>query len=595
MGSETCARLCRRVGLAAALCLLVATSVGASPARSSGDYRDDWALPRGFSLEVDAEGFELPTAIAFVRHPGPGPKDPLYFVAELRGTIKVVTNDRTVVRFADLGIRKPNQRYPALAAQNGSAGICLDDARGYVFVTYAAFDEDGVLRNGLVRLSTSPGTFGLQATGQTEVGQAFAPYATAANHQIGGCVVSGDAVLVGVGDGTVSSRAQNPDQLSGKIVRLTVDGKPHPGNPFAGAPAGAPRRYVWAYGLRNPFGLALVGDQLFATQNGISIDSFLRIVRGRNYGWNGSDDSIATNAEAVMIPAVAPVHLAYYGGGGAFPARYAGTFFFGSAQSAADRGAGVMALQYDVESNRVVAPPASFVRFRRSAGGEVAAVALGPDGLYFAALVPNPYLGTAPVYRVTHDPAAAYPHRLVANASGSILVKRFGCRSCHELDGVGGSSGPSLDRPALAQRIAGRLASAEYRSTVAELDRLTTEPFALHRADRALVLSASGDEQVVDWIEQRLLEPRFDDPRAAMPKLGLTAGQAKAVAEYLVHGEFEGVAGPSVGLAQRARNVLTSKRFLGGVAVGLGAAFALATFGWLGRHRRRRRPGPLAP
>lgn len=594
MGRGTCAHVRRRAGLTAALCLLAVWGAGAGPARGSGDYRDDWALAPGFSLEVDAGGFELPTAIAFVRRPGPRPKDALYFVAELRGTIAVVTNDRTVIRFADVGIPRPSQRYPAMAAQNGSAGICLDDARGYVFVTYAAFDEDGVLRNGISRLSSRPETFGLRATGRTEVGQALAAYATFANHQIGGCVVSGDAVFVGVGDGTVTARAQNPDQLSGKIVGLTLDGKPHPGNPFVGAPAGAPRRYVWAYGLRNPFGLALAGDRLFATQNGISIDSFLRIERGRNYGWNGSDDSIATNAEAVMIPSVAPVHLAYYGGGGAFPTRYNGTFFFGSARSSSDRGTGVMALRYDVASRRVVAPPASFVRFRRSAGGEVAAVALGPDGLYFAALVPNPYLGTTPVYRVTYDPAVAYPHRLEARASGSTLFQRFGCRSCHELDGVGGSSGPSLDRPALARRIAGRLASTEYRSRLAELDRLTTEPFVSHRADRASVLSASGNEQVTSWIEQRLLEPRFDDPRATMPKLGLTGTQARAVAEFLVRGEFAGAPPPPLSFEQRTRDTLTSRRFLGGAGSGAAIALALALLG-VRLRRRHGRPGASTP
>ncbi|MCP9485247.1 MAG: PQQ-dependent sugar dehydrogenase [Gaiellaceae bacterium MAG52_C11] len=119
-------------------------------------------------------------------------------------------------------------------------------------------------------------------------------------------------------------------ELSGKIVRMTVDGAPHPDNPFFDAPQAAPRRYVWAYGLRNPFGLTFVGDELYATQNGISIDSFLRIERGRNYGWDGSDESIATNAEAVMIPATAPVHLAYAPEGtDLFPPEYQGSFFLG--------------------------------------------------------------------------------------------------------------------------------------------------------------------------------------------------------------------------------------------------------------------------
>ena len=43
----------------------------------------------------------MPTAIAVVPNLGSGPKDPLYFVAELRGRIRVVTNDRSVHTFAE--------------------------------------------------------------------------------------------------------------------------------------------------------------------------------------------------------------------------------------------------------------------------------------------------------------------------------------------------------------------------------------------------------------------------------------------------------------------------------------------------------------
>ena len=91
-----------------------------------------------------------------------------------------------------------------------------------------------------------------------------------------------------------------------------------------------------------------------------------------------------------MNPAIAPVHLTYYPlGGKLFPASYGGTFFFGSAESSGERGAGVWQLSYDVRAHRVVHPPSSFVRFRRPSGGEVAGVALGPDGLYFAPIVPS--------------------------------------------------------------------------------------------------------------------------------------------------------------------------------------------------------------
>ena len=147
------------------LSLFGATLIGA-PSTPAADFRDDWALPPGFDLTIDTSGYEIPTAIAFVPHPESRRKSPLYFVAELRGKIKVVSRDRSVHVFADLGLRKPQTPFPALGGQNGAAGICVDEQRGYVFVTYAAFDAKGVLRNGMVRFSSNPGVFSLRATGR---------------------------------------------------------------------------------------------------------------------------------------------------------------------------------------------------------------------------------------------------------------------------------------------------------------------------------------------------------------------------------------------------------------------------------------------
>jgi glucose/arabinose dehydrogenase len=59
----------------------------------------------------------------------------------------------------------------------------------------------------------------------------------------------------GGGGGDPGNRAQSPDSLLGKILRLDVSGASGyvapPDNPFAGATTG--RQLVWAYGLRNPW------------------------------------------------------------------------------------------------------------------------------------------------------------------------------------------------------------------------------------------------------------------------------------------------------------------------------------------------------
>src|SRR5687768_12802598 len=65
------------------------------------DWRSEWAAAPGFAVSIDTKDYEYPTSIAFVPDPGEGPKDALYFVTELKGRVKVVTNDRSVYTFAE--------------------------------------------------------------------------------------------------------------------------------------------------------------------------------------------------------------------------------------------------------------------------------------------------------------------------------------------------------------------------------------------------------------------------------------------------------------------------------------------------------------
>ncbi|WP_127480285.1 PQQ-dependent sugar dehydrogenase [Nocardioides pantholopis] len=85
-------------------------------------------------------------------------------------------------------------------------------------------------------------------------------------------------LYVSTGEAGEPDRAQDRDDLGGKILRITTDGDPAPGNPN-----GSP---VWSWGHRNVQGLAFVGDQLWASEFGDSdFDELNRIERGANYGW----------------------------------------------------------------------------------------------------------------------------------------------------------------------------------------------------------------------------------------------------------------------------------------------------------------------
>lgn len=124
--------------------------------------------------------------------------------------------------------------------------------------------------------------------------------------------------------------AQRMDTNLGKVVRLTTDGAPAKGNPFAGKPGVAAD--IWSYGHRTPEGLAFDTDgRLWATEHGArGGDELNLIVKGGNYGWplashgiNYSGDKIADGRTELpggkapvyyWDPVIAPSGLAVYRG-----------------------------------------------------------------------------------------------------------------------------------------------------------------------------------------------------------------------------------------------------------------------------------------
>lgn len=95
-----------------------------------------------------------------------------------------------------------------------------------------------------------------------------------------------DGTLYMTIQGATGNRAQDPNDVAGKILRLRDDGSVPPDNPFVGRPDHRPE--VFTLGHRSNVGIAVHPETgaIWTTENGPNGgDEINVLVAGRNYGW----------------------------------------------------------------------------------------------------------------------------------------------------------------------------------------------------------------------------------------------------------------------------------------------------------------------
>jgi glucose/arabinose dehydrogenase len=303
--------------LANAVLLLALASTSVDAQINAGEQKPEPILP--FTMTQVAT-FNLPWRIAFL-------PDGRMLITEKVGPLWLVTQQ---------GAKTPVSNVPAVLyqGQGGMLGVFVSPQHGTdhnVYLTYSEPGEGGSsLALARARLSIGQDTAsldGLQVLwrempkgrgGQFGAQIAFSP--------------DGRYLFLTVGDRQRMTPAQDPDQELGKILRLTLDAKPAPGNPMAGKTGAAsvsliapPRdtelaktapvvstytfpgpnltqSETWTTGHRTPYGLAFAPDgRLWEVEHGPRGGDELNLIEpGKNYGWPLV--SYATNYNGVPIP-----------------------------------------------------------------------------------------------------------------------------------------------------------------------------------------------------------------------------------------------------------------------------------------------------
>jgi len=297
--------------------------------------------------------FNLPWRIAFL-------PDGRMLITEKVGPIWLVTQD---------GDKMPVTNVPPVLTRNqgGMLGIFL--APGYatnhfVYLTYSEPGDGAASRQSSLALARAKLTIGQDSASLDDLEVLWRQMPKGDGGQFGAQIAfspDGQLLYLAVGERQRMTPAQDPNQELGKILRLTLDGKPAPGNPNEGklgsptvtliappsdteaaknapvlstytfpGPNLAPAE-TWATGFRTPYGLAFAPDgRLWELEHGpMGGDELNLIAPGKNYGWPlvvygqnynrvpiPSPDTRSDLEKPVIYwnPVIAPGNLAFYKG-----------------------------------------------------------------------------------------------------------------------------------------------------------------------------------------------------------------------------------------------------------------------------------------
>jgi glucose/arabinose dehydrogenase len=392
-------------------------------------------LQPGYVVDEVAGGLQLPTDIALVPNPGPGPRDPLLYITELYGKIKVISRDGTVSDYAT-GLLNfpPTGDFPG-SGELGLTGIVVDPGSGDVFASLL-YDSDpsaavGDLYPKVIRFHSEDG--GLTPAGPPTTVLDMPGEPESPSHQISNLSIGPDGKLyVHLGDGFEPAVAQNLSSFRGKILRVNLNGTPPTtGNPFYDDSDGITARdYIWAYGFRNPFGGAWRASNAahYEVENGPTVDRLAKVVPGMNYGYDGTDASMATGALYQWVPSHAPVNIAFvqpetFGGSGFPSSQWDHAFVTESGPTWATGpqkyGKRIVEFEPDPVTGELGGHPHALVEYTGTGKASAVGLAAGPEGLYFTELYrdqgwSSPIDPGARLLLVRHGPPAA-PSLIAAN------------------------------------------------------------------------------------------------------------------------------------------------------------------------------------
>jgi glucose/arabinose dehydrogenase len=253
-------------------------------------------LPPGF-VQKKLTGDNINEATAMVHAP-----DGRIFIAERSGNVKVFQNGT---------VSTIHTVTTVTAAEQGLLGITLHPDFATNGKCYLFYTKADMTVHYLDVIVITPAN---QVSSVTRVME-FDPILNGF-HNGGALLFKNGFLYVAIGESNVPAQAAMLDTYRGKILRLTENGDPAPGNPYYSEPgASRQKRSIWAIGMRNPWKMSLdpVSGKIFVVNVGGNYEEIDDVTnpdpsKNYNYGWDQNGRSGPEQATNTIFAAFAYPH-----------------------------------------------------------------------------------------------------------------------------------------------------------------------------------------------------------------------------------------------------------------------------------------------
>jgi aldose sugar dehydrogenase len=286
-----------------------------------GQTRAPYHKTTDVAVATIASGLDVPWAVALL----PSGR---FLITEKAGRLRILNKDGSALHTI-----KENMPPVFFRGQAGLLDVALDknfaSNHRIFFVYMRPVDADTCVQ------AIDSGTLNEDAGTISDVRTIFTgtPFTNRALSQTGSRIAvdpKDGNLFVAIGDRSTGDplplQAQDKDKYLGKIIHITPEGKPAPGNPSMGLPE------VWTMGHRTPQGLTFApGGRLWEVEHGPRGGDELNLIeKGKNYGWpvivHGINYPGTKIGDAIVEkpgmeqpryywdPVIAPSSLAFYRG-----------------------------------------------------------------------------------------------------------------------------------------------------------------------------------------------------------------------------------------------------------------------------------------